>query len=274
MRVRYENWVNGLNGDWCVSRQRFFGVPFPIWYPIDETGRITRSRSAATKDGCRSTRRPTCADGYRPTSAISPAVQRRSRHHGHLGHLVADAADRRGWLTIRISSRGVPDGSPARRRTTSSARGCFDRCCARISSTTLPWAHAALSGCVLDPDRKKMSKSKGNVVTPMALLEEHGSDGVRYWAASGGPGVDTVFDAGQMKVGRRLAMKVLNASRFVLMNAEPVGPIASAVDRAMLRNLASVVDEATQALENYEYGRALDLAEREFWGSATTISNS
>jgi valyl-tRNA synthetase len=127
---------------------------------------------------------------------------------------------------------------------------------------------------VTDPDRKKMSKSKGNVVPPFALLEEHGSDGVRYWAAKGGPGTDTVFDAGQMKVGRRLAIKLLNASKFILSKAEPPGPVTRAVDRAMLINLANLVEHptdpdaaaATQLLEKYEYGRALDLAEREFWG--------
>ena len=137
---------------------------------------------------------------------------------------------------------------------------------AHLEHDSLPWLHAAISGFVTDPDRKKMSKSKGNVVTPFALLEEHGSDGVRYWAAKGGPGVDTMFDAGQMKVGRRLAIKVLNASKFILAKAEPLGPVTAAVDRAMLRNLADLVREATQALDEYEYGRAIDLVEREFWG--------
>jgi valyl-tRNA synthetase len=118
---------------------------------------------------------------------------------------------------------------------------------------------------VLDPDRKKMSKSKGNVVTPMGLLEEHGSDGVRYWAASGRPGTDTAFDPSQMKVGRRLAMKLLNASKFALSNAEPKGPIVWPVDRAMVRNLALLVGEATEAFEGYDYARALQRTETFFW---------
>jgi len=138
----------------------------------------------------------------------------------------------------------------------------------------LPWRHAAISGFVTDPDRKKMSKSKGNVVTPLALLEEHGSDGVRYWAASGRPGADTVFDPGQMKVGRRLAIKILNASKFALSGRsgpgapDPTpgsGEITAAVDRAMIRSLAALVDETTRAFEEYDYARVLQRTESFFW---------
>jgi valyl-tRNA synthetase len=118
---------------------------------------------------------------------------------------------------------------------------------------------------VLDPDRKKMSKSKGNVVTPMALLEEHGSDGVRYWAACGRPGTDTAFDPNQMRVGRRLAIKILNASKFALGSATATGEVVAPVDRAMLRSLGSLVTEATEAFEAYDYARVLQRTEAFFW---------
>jgi valyl-tRNA synthetase len=119
----------------------------------------------------------------------------------------------------------------------------------------------------MDPDRKKMSKSKGNVITPLGLLESYGSDGVRYWAASGRPGADTIFDEGQMKIGRRLAIKILNASRFVLGFGEDVAPdaIDIAVDRSMLAQLETVVERATQAFEAFDYARALDVTESSFW---------
>src|SRR5580765_2333189 len=134
-----------------------------------------------------------------------------------------------------------------------------------LEHNSLPWTDAAISGFVVDPDRKKMSKSKGNVVTPMALLEEHGSDGVRYWAASGRPGTDTTFDPNQMRVGRRLAIKILNASKFALGAAEPQGAIVAPVDRAMIRTLAALVTDATEAFEHYDYARVLQRTETFFW---------
>ena len=130
----------------------------------------------------------------------------------------------------------------------------------------VPWSHAALSGWILDPDRKKMSKSKGNVVTPIGLLEEHGSDGVRYWAASGRPGTDTAFDPQQMKVGRRLAIKLLNASKFALsFGGDPSGSATEVIDRDLLGALADLVDEATVAFEGFDYARALERTEAFFW---------
>jgi valyl-tRNA synthetase len=136
---------------------------------------------------------------------------------------------------------------------------------AHLEHDSLPWTNAAIAGWVLDPDRKKMSKSKGNVITPMALLEEHGSDGVRYWAASGRPGTDTAFDTNQMRVGRRLAIKLLNASKFALASPEPQGAITAAVDCAMLRKLAALVEEATGDMEGYDYARVLQRTEDFFW---------
>ena len=142
-----------------------------------------------------------------------------------------------------------------------------------FESDSSPWLNCALSGWVLDPDRKKMSKSKGNVVTPIDLLEEYGSDAIRYWAANGRPGTDTTFDDGQMKIGRKLAIKILNASRFVLSFSDAKSDsleidkslINNPLDLSMLASLNGLIDETTAAFNTFDYARALEKTESWFW---------
>jgi valyl-tRNA synthetase len=268
MQARYENWANGLNGDWCVSRQRFFGVPFPVWYPIDAAGRIDYGHPIAADE----TKLP-----MDPSTDMPPGFTDAQR--GKPGGFAGDPDVMDTWATSSLTPQIVcgweRDAELFAKTFPMDLRPqahdiirtwLFDTVLrSHLEHNSLPWKNTALSGWVLDPDRKKMSKSKGNVVTPMGLLEEHGSDGVRYWAASGRPGTDTAFDTNQMKVGRRLAMKVLNASKFTLSAAEPKGPITWAVDRALLRSLAALVTEATEAFEAYDYARVLQRTETFFW---------
>ena len=268
MRVRYENWVNGLAGDWCVSRQRFFGVPFPVWYPVRADGTVDYERRLLPDESRLPIDPSTDApDGYTAAQRNQP------------GGFIGDPDIMDTWatssVTPQIVSKWLDDPAFFARVFPMDLRPqahdiirtwLFDTVLrAHLEHDSLPWRHAALSGWVLDPDRKKMSKSKGNVVTPMALLEEYGSDGVRYWSASGRPGTDTAFDAQQMKVGRRLAIKLLNAAKFALMQAEPRGPISEPLDRGMLTNLSRLVEGATRDLEAYDYARVLETTERFFW---------
>lgn len=268
MRTRYENWVNGLAGDWCISRQRFFGVPFPVWYPVRADGSLNYEHPLVPDDSRLPIDSSTdVPDGY--------TQEQRDQPGGFSGD--PDVMDT--WATSSLSPQvaggWLEDPDLFSRVFPMDLRPqAHDIIRTWLFSTvlrshylhrSLPWWNAAISGWVLDPDRKKMSKSKGNVVTPMGLLEEHGSDGVRYWAASGRPGTDTAFDPGQMKVGRRLAIKLLNASRFALMQAEPCGAISEPLDRGMLTSLSWLVRESTEQLEAYDYARVLERTERFFW---------
>ncbi|HET7697685.1 MAG TPA: valine--tRNA ligase [Vicinamibacterales bacterium] len=269
MQARLENWINGLNGDWCISRQRFFGVPLPVWYPVLADGSLDYAHPILPPEERLPIDPSTdVPDGYR--------AEQRDRPGGFSGDLDIMDTWATSSLSPQIAGRWLDDPDLFARVFPMDVRPqAHDIIRTWLFSTvlrsefefgTLPWRNAAISGWVLDPDRKKMSKSKGNVVTPMGLLEEHGADGVRYWAASGRPGTDTAFDPAQMKVGRRLAIKLLNASKFVLARPEPRGPITHPLDVGLLANLAPLVREATERLErDYDYTWVLQKTETFFW---------
>jgi valyl-tRNA synthetase len=269
MRARFEDWVNGLNGDWCISRQRFFGVPFPVWYPLDEQCNVIHSQPiAATEQQLPVDPSTDVPEGY--------SAEQRGQPGGFAGD--PDVMDT--WatssLTPQIAGQAGEDPElfakvfpmDVRPQAHDIIRTWLFTTVLRseLDQGELPWRNAAISGWVLDPDRKKMSKSKGNVVTPMHLLEEHGADAVRYWAASGRPGTDTAFEAQQMKVGRKLAVKLLNASKFALADLPAQGDeLSHPLDRAMVARLSRVVAESSESFEGYDYARALQRAEELFW---------
>jgi len=268
MRIRYEHWVEGLNGDWLISRQQYFGIPFPVWYPLDEEGAVRYDQPIPASEA---------ALPVDPQSEVPPGFEESDR--GQPGGFVGDPDVMDTWacssLTPQIAGAWEDDPDlfgrvfpmdlrpqgPEIIRTwlfTTVLRSQLEHGC-------LPWSDVSINGWILDPDRKKMSKSKGNVVTPEALVSEHGSDGVRYWACSAALGTDTAADPAQMKVGRRLAIKVLNASKFVLSMAEGGGEVTAPLDRAMLADLRAVVGSATASFEAYQYHQALERAETFFW---------
>jgi valyl-tRNA synthetase len=275
MEKRYEHWVQGLNQDWCMSRQRYFGVPIPLWYKIDEHGEVQYSeRIIPSMD-----RLPVDPLADAPESY---SEDQRNQPNGFSAE--SDIFDT--WatssLTPQISSHWFSDEDRHQKLYPADMRpqghdiirtwAFYTIAKAYLHDKEVPWQNITLSGWILDPDRKKMSKSQGNVVTPEPILDDFGADSVRYWAGRARLGVDTAHDESVFKVGKRLCMKMFNASKFVIQGFEDIDPallgadqITVDSDRAAIAELRPLIELATKAFDNFDYSQALQLTEDFFW---------
>ncbi len=271
MRVRLEDWIRGLNQDWNVSRQRFFGIPIPVWYPVRADGSVDWSRPILPE----ADELPVDPQAEAPRGYVE---EQRGKPRGFVGD--PDVLDT--WATSSLTPQIAggwgtdperfaklfpmdlrPQGQEIIRTWL-----FYTLVRAELSFGSLPWRRTLISGWVLDPDRKKMSKSRGNVVTPMPLVERFGADALRHWAANGRPGVDTAADESQMRVGRRLAIKLANVSRFALQRVAAgatAQPARNELDASELAALDLAIGAATEFLDAHDYASALGVLEEHFW---------
>jgi len=272
MRLRYRNWTENLQFDWCISRQRFFGVPFPVWYPLDAEGLPDADRPIIAADD---------ALPVDPLRDVPPGYEesQRNQPNGFVGE--ADVFDT--WFTSsvtpQICTKWRLDLDRHRKLFPMDLRPqsheiirtwtFYTIAKSLLHEATIPWKRLAISGWIIDPDRKKMSKSRGNVMTPMRLLDEYGADAVRYWAAGARLGTDTAFDEKVIKVGKRLVTKIYNAGKFVLSQSAAERVIVDPLDLAFLSRLRRLAIQATASFEAFEFASALEATERFFWGSFT-----
>ena len=271
MRVRFENWTNGLNGDWNITRQLPFGVPIPLWYPINADGEVEwESPIVPRDDQLPLDPNSGVPDGYTADQRDQP------------GGFTGDPNVMDTWATSSLSPQIVggwiddpelfekvfPYDLRPQAHDIIRTWLFYTVLRAHLEHDVVPWKHAAISGFVTDPDRKKLSKSKGNDPNdPVNLIAAHSADAIRYWAAQGRTGMDMTLDVNQFKIGRRLAIKILNASKFVLQFGDPPADAAPSnpLDLALLALLRQTVEESTRAFEDYDYSRALERIEPFFW---------
>jgi len=275
MGIRYEHWVEGLNQDWCLSRQRFFGVPVPVWYRLDEQGRVLYDqRLLPSRDRLPIDPLDDVPAGY--------SEEQRDQPGGFTGD--PDVLDT--WatssLTPQIASKWVDDPERHARLFPMDVRpqaheiirtwAFYTIVKAWLHERQIPWKNVLISGWVLDPDRKKMSKSQGNVVTPEPVIEQFSADSVRYWSARARLGVDTAYDEQVFKVGKRLSTKLFNAAKFAVGRFCEISPelltpdkIVMETDRTLVAELRPLIERATQAFDQFDYAQALQLTEEFFW---------
>ena len=277
MKKRYEQWVEGLNQDWCISRQRVYGAPFPVWYKRDDKNIIHYDQALLPQD---------IRQAVDPLKQTPPNFTEEQRDQPNGFTADSDVMDT--WatssLTPFINSQWVFNKTkhanffPADLRPQAHeiirTWAFYSIVKAHFHEKKIPWKNIAVSGWVVTPDRMKMSKSKGNALTPENLIKTYSADAIRYWAGKASLGQDTIYDENLFKTGQRLVTKIFNASQFVKMQLEDKSwegfescsrKIKQTIDRAWMKSLIGVQIQALDNLSEYKHKKALESIEQHFW---------
>lgn len=273
MSKRYENWTENLSIDWCISRQRFFGVPIPVWYKLDSNGNPNyKEVIIPNKDSLPIDPEIDCPEGY--------SDEERGAPNGFIGE--KDVFDT--WFTSSLTPQIVakwgiekydemesifPMDIRPQSHEIIRTWAFYTIVKSVLHNNSIPWKNVIISGWILDPDRKKMSKSKGNVITPIETIDEYGSDAVRYWAASARLGTDTTYDENVFIIGNKLVTKLYNAAKFVLSHDSYSTSNLIELDSSFIDELLKLVDNVTHYYNSYQFAQGLQITEEFFWNTFT-----
>jgi len=256
MKVRYDNWIKGLNWDWCISRQRHFGIPIPVWY--DEKG-----------------------DVVLPDESQLPVDPLKDKPLGFKGKVIPEKDVLDTWATSSMSPQlaiELFDDINVRKKLfpMSLRPQAHDIITFWLFNTLVksqlhhgvnPWKDVVISGHAQDPHGKKMSKSKGNVIEPQVMIEKYSADALRFWSACSKLGDDLPFMEKDLMTGQKFTTKLWNASKFTLMHLEDYkqGGSVEVFDQWLLTKLHRAIKASTEAFDKYEYSRTKAEVEKFFW---------